>query len=153
MGEDTFEDKALLGDTKRGAKTAYHGGFSYLERIDALLKMLDSVVIPEETQEGDAVLCGLTPLRHNQRLALLTSLFHELAPKMSAQQKDNHTKAQIYATSLFSIARQQIADKNRVIDTRFIAFFNKWELQLRYIVEEKGLLMPMGKTGLDATGE
>jgi len=150
MQEEDIIDKNKIRDKK----TAFHGGFSYLERIDRLLRALDEVIIPEpEAIQYHNLICGLSMFRHSQRLALLKSLFHELYPKMNDDLKEKHTLNRSIADDSFRTAENEVRKNQKRITITFIKYFDRWEMLLRKFVEEKGLLMPTKKDGLDATDD
>ena len=141
----------LIGEeTPRNKQSAYHGGFSFLDRLNELEKALDIVTIPSQTRYG---IQGLTIIEHHQRLALLINFFKELRRKMSKDNKEKHSLKMKECQKAFDIARDEMLSKKTKINGNFIRLFDEWEFDLRDVVEQKGLLMPSKKGTGEASKE
>jgi len=148
IGDIKDEDKLLGGGDTRGKKTLFHGGFNYLERIDALLKQLDDVKIPDTESEQSILGIGIN--QYQSRWALLKCLFSELYPKMDELERRSHLLVYKLGEQYFNKTMNDINTHRRMINCDFMELFDSWELELRDMVEKKGLLMPSAKDGLDA---
>lgn len=147
--EELEEERQLLGRGRnREKKTAFHGGFSYLERIDGLLRALDGISIPQATELS--TYGGLTLLQHRQRVMILKKLFHELYPKIkNPDERKHHLEAERIVEHNAHEAFV-IMERRRNLSAGYLKCFDEWERELRDVVENKGLLMPSSKDGLDA---
>lgn len=125
-------------------ESKFHGAFMYLERLDRIFQGLDSVTLAREHGTVDDRI-GLW----RKNLSLLRTLFKELYPKMTDEEKKKNasyavaTKKQ-YENALRNTRRR---DDGKVdIDLGFVWVFDEWELELRNIAESRGLIMPDKKT-------
>lgn len=154
-------DRLIEGDRFGTAKTLYHGGFQYLERLDTIFKSLDLLTVIERKDT--------TPTFeiYQEHLSFLKTLYKELAPKMS-NKEDINTKVEgkpvkisqrkhlwyqfLDCASSFNAFQRSVHEK---VETKmtFLEKFDEFEIELRCVAEDKGLLMPEKKGGLGATGE
>ena len=155
MNEEQVDniESNLIGavDSNRGKKTAFHGGFSYLERIDKLLRALDFLRIPQP-QDAKTIM-GLSLIDHAQRIGVLNSLFQELYPKMGQDAKTQHLEYKVKLDSEFNRTKKEFQSNTHKITVLFSKMSDFWELELRDFCEERGLLMPSSKDGLDAANQ
>lgn len=115
-------------------KALFHGGFFYLERINELLKALDIVTMTRYTDPEQIKLWS-------QNYSLLNALFKEIYPKMSKEEKEEHIEAATEVKKQWDDAAA-CYKSGRETSTKFLAYFDVWELNLRDITERKGLNMP-----------
>lgn len=132
-------------------KSQYHGGMQYLERIDAILKAIDQTSISFSTDQP--TWCGLTCAAWQTKHSLLVVLFKEIYPKLTDKEKKYHNEMQLKAATNFTKGRSEMVNpKISRIDSTFMGIFDKWEKELRELVNAKGLLMPSKQDGIDAAG-
>lgn len=147
----TVDINPLLGRSDEKGRTAlFHGGFQYLERIHHILQALDYCSVGDITAETHS-LRGLTARQYEKRLSLLKVLFRELSPKMTEEQKEYNFKVQLFLDGEFQKVRDVLARGGGHVSTRFMTYFDAWEIELRSFADEKGLLMAEKRGDLDAT--
>ena len=130
-------------------KTAYHGGFSYLERIDRQLKALNHARLPQPEKYED-IIGGFGVSEICWRFELLKGLFQELYPKMDEALQKEHRQNQSDIGNEVNNVRRNVGKKG--FSTPILTYLDDWELMLRQIVNDKGLLMPSKQDGSDAAG-
>lgn len=136
----------LIDGPKQRAQALFHGGFNYLERIDNTLKGLDSLHVMLNCAEGDQ------HIRFTKEWAsLIHVLFLELAPKMETELRKEKLNELYAAKAAFRNFMFKVESNEADIPLDHIAKFEDLELDLRVILEDKGLLMPSKKTGAEAT--
>lgn len=149
------EDKENLffgNEEEKGKKSIWHGGATFIERLDILFRYLDATWIPiEYLQNRVPTFKGLTYNQYEKILSLLSSLFRELSPKMEPELRNKHNSMKIKAENLFYSESNNF--RSRMINTNFTEIFNNWELELRAFAESKGLIMPEKRGGLDAADD
>ena len=132
-------------------KSQLHGGMLYLERIDGILKSLDMAAVLFDGERPE--LCGLPKRKHQQRLSLLKVLFRELSPKMADTEKESHFAKQLEIQKEWDTLEEALLMGRRKVSGRFSRLFDIWEIELRDVIEKKGLLMPDKATSLDAASQ
>lgn len=119
-----------------GKVSKYHGAFRYVERIDVLLKALNECTIMRYSNDRNEVI-----MSYRRNFSLLNSLFKELYPKMNMTERKNFL-------SSIEILKEEFEDnlhliiKQKKFSNTFIDMFDEYEINLRAIAEEKGLIMP-----------
>lgn len=141
----TYSPTDMFLETDDGTgKSVFHGGFMYLDRIDEILKNLDHlrVHISYSPQNKSIELyAGI--------LAWLTNLYYELVPKMTKNERA--VQERMFYTAKQEYNNFMTESRNKALTTmEFIDTFHNWEIQLRCIVEDKGLLMAEKRGGLGA---
>lgn len=115
-------------------KSVFHGGFFYLQRIDEILKALDTVTSLRHTDQNPIK-------RWRENYSLLNCLFKEIYPKMKAEEKKEHKEAVTTVKQELEQAIKDFKSKGKTND-KFFLYFDEWELCLRDIAEARGLNMP-----------
>ena len=121
-------------DDTESTETVYHGGFLYIYRLDKLFLGLDQVTF-ERDSENDKL--------HNMKrnFFLLKALFKELHSKMEDKDKDHQVATAEIITIQYKSCLKTFKLRGNFTDDIF-DLFDEWELDLRQITADKGLLMP-----------
>ena len=106
-----------------------------MERIHEVLKSLDWLSITRENKSGNMV----DVWRKN--FLLLNVLFKEVSPKTHPTKKKALKDHKKKLRQLLNVAIYN-ALKGRKVDISFLDEFDEFELELRQVIEDKGLLMP-----------
>ena len=132
---------------KDDIKTQFHGGFQFLERVDNILKGLDIVTVSREvTEDKQLLMCW------RQNYSLIISLYKELYPKMNDNEKFKHEEIRKFVNQHYNKSIHEFKTQKRT-NTEFLNWLDQWELELRQLAENKGLLMPDRESDLSATEE
>lgn len=149
-------------ENENNKKSAFHGGFQQLERINWALQKLNEVVLPRpDIQLQDVIIDGIYFVQHQTRLKLLNKLFGELYSRLNPEERKEHLEAKAECEKAFRLAEGKVIEGKTStkphqyipVDTSFINLFDEWELELRDQLDKKGLLMPNKKGGLDSADE
>jgi len=127
--KQTFEPVESKKETK------FHGAFLYIERIDKLLKGLDEITF----QRGEDKRQVIENVRKNYRI--LSVLYKELEAKMLDKEKGEHAEAFNTLTQLY-YQTLNLVKKKGTFKHQIYSIFDEWEIQLRGVMEKRGLSMP-----------
>jgi hypothetical protein len=129
-------------DEKKKAK--FHGAFFYTERLHHIKAALDQITVLRREENSTKV--------WYQNYYLLMSLFKEIYPKMEAgegKEREKHKEAAGEVKKQLDAAVKEFNKNGRVSDGFFDAF-DEWEMELRSVIQDKGLEMPDKSDALDA---
>jgi len=120
-------------ETKK--ETKFHGAFLYIERVDKLLKGLDEITFQRGEDKKDI----LENVRKNFRV--LCALYKELEAKMLGPERKEHAEALVVLTAHYNMA-VNLFKKERKFNHQIYRLFDEWEIQLRGVMEKRGLSVP-----------
>ena len=115
-------------------KTIFHGGWHYLERLNEIFKSLDWASLSREGNENP-----IDGWRNNY--LLLNVLFKEVYPKIHPTIRAELVQQKKDLRKSLNIAIYNLKQGKKV-SLDFFEDFDDFEMMLRQIIEDKGLLMP-----------
>lgn len=126
-------------------KAVFHGGFALIVRLDRIFWGLNEVTLEREKEQTIDRIIELW----NNNYSLLCTLYKEISNKMSKKQRDRHEtiRETLHKLLLDSMKCLKTGLKTRI---DLLDYFDEWEMELRMIVEDKGLNMPTKNSMEDA---
>lgn len=117
-------------------QSEFNSSIACLIRIDNILKNLNLITVQRQVCTDKDFLGTV-----NANYALLVSFYKEIITEMNNQEeKENHKQAYEQITKLH---HNEISNflKTKKIKTKFLNFYDLWEMELRKTAKNKGLLI------------
>ena len=118
-------------------KTQFHGALFYSERINEILKAINTIRLSEADNYNNRSMLNIWQKKYE----LINGLFSELYGKMNDKERKEHKNGKEVVKIYFLNAKNSyLAGKKTPMF--FLDLFDEWELELRALAEKKGLIMP-----------